>query len=293
MDWTRIPPLNSLRAFSALAANGTYAQAGRVLNVTHAAVRQQVRQLEEHLQVTLVDRAGRGMVLTEDGRMLARELENSFGRIARATESLRHAGAARPVQVTMSPAFAVKWLMPRLADFQARHPDTTLLLNPSGQFMELKPGGIEVAIRYQRFENLTPAHDVLLPVDLVVVAVPELVRGRAVGELSDLTDLPWLQELGTSEVLDLMQRNKITPSAPMQISHMPGNLIMDAIIRGDGLTYTVRQWVEEDIRAGRLVQLFAEEEAGAFCIHTPAGEQREAVRQLIRWLRRQVAPDQN
>ena len=98
MDWTKIPPLNSLRAFSALAAAGTYAQAGRILNVTHAAVRQQVRQLEEHLQVTLVDRAGRGMVLTEEGRMLARELDAGFGRIARATETLRFAGASRPLR---------------------------------------------------------------------------------------------------------------------------------------------------------------------------------------------------
>ena len=75
---------------------------------------------------------------------------------------------------------------------------------------------------------------------------------------------------------------------PPQISHMPGNLIMDAVKRGDGITYTVREWVEDDIEAGDLVELFCERGAGQFYIHTLDMPQRSSVRTFIRWLRRQT-----
>ncbi len=72
------------------------------------------------------------------------------------------------------------------------------------------------------------------------------------------------------------------------ISHMPGNLIMDTVKRGDGITLTARQWVEEEIRTGQLVALFAEEHAGVFYIHTLPGEQRQSVRVFANWLNQQA-----
>ena len=75
MDWSVIPPLNSLRAFSALAATSSYTKAAAQLNVTHAAVRQQVKMLEDHLGAALVRRQGRGLRLTPEGVALGRDLE--------------------------------------------------------------------------------------------------------------------------------------------------------------------------------------------------------------------------
>jgi DNA-binding transcriptional LysR family regulator len=78
MDWRGIPSFNSLRAFSAVADTLNLSQAGRALNVSHAAVSQQVRALEAHLGTSLVVRHGRGVTLTPEGQELARSLEDSF-----------------------------------------------------------------------------------------------------------------------------------------------------------------------------------------------------------------------
>jgi LysR family glycine cleavage system transcriptional activator len=288
MNWTNLPPLNALKAFAALAEAGGYSQAGAVLNVSHAAVIQQVKALEKLLGLALVLRAGRGIELTEDGAALARELGTGFAVIGRGIEAVTGAQALRPVQVTMSPAFAVKWLMPRIAGFQTRHPEITLLLNPTGQIIELKPGGLDLAIRYSPRNRLTAKVDVLGVFDLVVVGTRSLIGEKDIADPVELVHLPWLQELGTNEVADWLTRHGVTLERPLMISHMPGNLIMDAVCRGDGLTYTVRQWVEEEIRSGQLVELFPEEAFGVFYIHTRPGALRAPVKTFVQWLLEQA-----
>ncbi|MFZ1511133.1 MAG: LysR family transcriptional regulator, partial [Tabrizicola sp.] len=85
-DWRNIPSLTALRAFEATADLRSFSQAARVLNVTHAAVAQQVRALEEHMGRPLVQREGRGVGLTADGEQLAEALREGFGAIQRGLE---------------------------------------------------------------------------------------------------------------------------------------------------------------------------------------------------------------
>jgi LysR family glycine cleavage system transcriptional activator len=291
MYWMNLPSLNSLKAFTALAEAGSYSKAGAALNVSHAAVIQQMKMLEERLGAALAVRAGRGIELTSEGEQLARELAAGFATIHRGVEALTDAGVHKPVQVTMSPAFAVKWLMPRIADFQSRHPKITLLLNPTGQFMDLKPGGIDLAIRYSPCSRLPAKADDLGVYDLVVVGTPSVLGDKEITDPAELVHLPWLQELGTNEVGDWLARHGVTVGQPLIISHMPGNLIMEAVCRGDGITYTARQWLKKEIRLGQLIELFPEEAFGLFYIHTRPGVMRAPVRSFVEWLKEQAATD--
>ena len=102
----QLPSLTSLRAFEAAARLGGFSAAGRELNVTHAAVAQQVRGLEATLGVTLLARAGRGLSLTSEGERLAAALTSSFGAIAAAVEEVRSGENGRPLHVTLTPGFA-------------------------------------------------------------------------------------------------------------------------------------------------------------------------------------------
>jgi LysR family glycine cleavage system transcriptional activator len=234
-----------------VAETGSYSKAGAALNVSHAAISQQVKALEERLGVALVIREGRGIALTSEGAALARDLAAGFAAIHRGVESLTGADAKRAVQVTMTPAFAVSWLMPRLTDFQQQHPGVTLMLNPTGEVVDLTPGGIDVAIRF--CDGTWPGMEVrpfLLP-DLVVVGTPALIGARDVTDPAALVEMPWLQELGTNEVSEWMARQGIAPKNPLKIIHMPGSLIMEAVRRGAGLTYTPRIFVDEEIRSGQ------------------------------------------
>lgn len=291
MRWADLPSLNSLRAFASVAEIGSYSQAGVDLNVSHAAVCQQVKALEARLGVTLVVREGRGIKLTDEGAALARQLAKGLAAIREGVETLTGADAARPIQVTMSPAFAVSWLMPRIMDFQHRHPELTLMLNPTAQVMELRPGGIDLAIRFGRGDwpgmKVTP---LLLP-DMVVVGARDLLGRRKVSNLGALARLPWLQELGTNEVAEWMTRHRIAPKRQLMVTHMPGSLIMEAVRRGDGLTYTARCFVQREIRSGQLVVLSSESNTGGYYIVTRPGVLRPPVRAFVRWLKQQAASD--
>ena len=182
----------------------------------------------------------------------------------------------------------MKWLMPRLSDFHQQNPDITLMLNPSGQIVDLNRTGIDLAIRYAFNTDLPEGADVLLETDLVVVGAPVLVDAHPTNDPEDLLHLPWLQELGTNEVGDWFRRRGVVVDRPPMISHMPGNLIMEAVTRGDGITYTCRQWIERELRAGELIELFVDERCGVFHVVSADPAPREGVRILIQWLRDQV-----
>ena len=291
MAWADFPSLNSLRAFATVAETGSYSRAGTALNVSHAAVSQQVKALEDRLGVTLVVREGRGITLTAQGAALARDLATGFAAIREGVEALTGADATRPVQVTMSPAFAVSWLMPRIMEFQHQHPGVTLMLNPTAEVVELTPGGIDMAIRFGAGHwpgmEVTP---LLLP-DMVVVAARELIGTREITDPAMLVDMPWLQELGTNEVAEWMERRCVTPERPLMITHMPGNLIMEAVRRGDGITYTARSFVDAEIKSGQLLELSSENDTGGYYIVARPGVLRPPVRAFVKWLKRQAAKD--
>lgn len=289
MLWSGLPSLNSLRAFAALAECGSYVQAGVLLNVTHAAVSQQVRALEERLKVALVVRDGRGTRLTNEGLALARDLDSGFTTIRRGIDRLKESSATHPVHLSTSPAFAVEWLMPRIQDFQSTYPEIPLLLNPTSKVMDVGPGRMDLAIRYKDRRKLdTPVTPVLVS-DMVVVAAPSLLAGRELPDPAMLLDMPWLQELGTNEVAEWFGYRGIPLDRPLMITQMPGNLIMQAVRRGDGVTYTARAFFEEEIQSGQMKVLFSDHVVGVYYIETSPGPQRPAVETFVGWLKQQAA----
>ncbi|SLN62871.1 HTH-type transcriptional activator AmpR [Roseovarius litorisediminis] len=284
MNWSGIPSLNSLKAFAALAERSSYSKAAEELNVTHAAVRQQVKALEEYLGLSLAVRQGRGVKITPEGKELARDLADAFNTIRRGIEKLTGEEVSRSVQITTSPAFAVEWLMPRIADFQQRHPDITLMLNPTADIMELRPGGIDVAVRYRHRDSLDKDVSTVLVSDMVVVGAESLLEGRRFDEPGNLVDLPWLQELNTNEVAEWFNRRGVKLSRPLIVSQMPGNLIMQAVRRGDGISYTARGFFQDDIGSGRMRVLHSEPASGVYYIESNPAASRPAVTKFLYWL---------
>lgn len=284
-----MPPLAALRAFAAFAERGTLVGAGGTLGVSHAAVSQQIRSLEDHLGLPLVDRTGRKLELTEAGAVLAQACSEGFGNIARTVEDITGVSDARAVHVSTTPTFAASWLMPRLPAFQADHPGIKLLIDPTPKLAELSPGGIDLAIRYGVGPWGRYDCQMLLESPIVVVAAPSLIVGRPVGSPTDLACLPWLEELGTTESTTWLHRHGVEQGAVGAYMQMPGNLVLDAARGGQGIAVTVRAFVAADIAEGRLVQLFEEPQAGAgYHLVTRAGVMRPGVRTFVRWLARQV-----
>ncbi len=287
MDWRTLPPLSALRAFAALAETGSFTKAGAALNVSHAAVSQQVRALEERLGVSLLPRDGRRGALTPEGERLAATLGTAFGMIARAVNELTGADAGRPLQVTTTSAFAMRWLMPRLSEFRLEHPEIELMLNPTQELVDLVPGGVDVAIRFGGGHWSGLEAELLMPANIVLVAAPKLIGNRRIEEPRDILGLPWLQELGTSEMSNwLRDRGVIVPKKD-SVTHLPGHLVVEGVLNGDGVSLSARPVVENDIAAGRMIVLFEDEEPGlGYYIVTRPGVQRPPLKAFVNWLRR-------
>jgi LysR family transcriptional regulator, glycine cleavage system transcriptional activator len=285
MNWLNMPPLSALRAFSAFAEKRNVVDAGQSLNVSHAAISQQLRALEARMGTALIDRAGRTLSLTEAGERLANAVELGFGAIENAVQDLSDATAQRPLQISTTPTFASAWLVPRLTDFRIRHGDIDLVLDPTPTVVRLEHGGVDVAIRYGSGVFAGLHSEPLLMSPIVVVAAPALLKGLQIEQPSDLTSLPWLEELGSHEASTWLRSNGAEKGLVGARTQMPGNLLLSALLDGQGVSATVRHFVEADLKAGRLVELFTSSTGRGYFIVTRPGPLRPAAKAFVSWLR--------
>ncbi len=286
-DWLSLPPLSALRAFAAFAETGSVVAAGEALNVSHAAISQQIRALEDRLGLTLVDRTGRKLALTADGQQLAGALCEGFGMIDRTVAALTGADADRPVQISTTQLFATTWLMPRLLDFQTRHPGIDLMVNPSAELSDPEPGGIDVGLRFGDGNWPGLEAEMLVPTDVVVTAAPSLVGDCDIRSPEDLLRFPWLQELGTNESMDWLRKHGVTEGRAKSLTHVPGNLMLDGARAGQGVISTAMSSVEADVKAGRLHVLFRDKGDTGYHIVTRPGVLRPPAKAFVTWLKRQ------
>ena len=287
IDWQAMPPLSALRAFAAYAETGNVSAAGARLNVSHAAISQQIRALETHLGITLLDRSARQASLTVAGAQLAQSLTSGFGEISRSIEALTGADALRPVQLSVTPSFAAQWLMPRLGALRAAHPDIDLMIDPTPAVRPLEPGGIDIALRYGAGDWQGVAAEMLVPSPYAIVAAPDLVGDTQIDRPEALLRFPWLQELGTTESTAWLERNGIAAGRTRSMTTLPGNLMLEAARAGQGVAIVAKALIEDDLASGRLRLLFTDHESKGYYLCTAPGVLRPPVRTLAAWLRRQ------
>ena len=171
----RMPPLNALRAFEAVARRLSFARAAEELHVTKAAVAQQVRLLEQEIGAPLVQRSGRGLALTESGAAGAPALAEGFAALARAARAMRETKGRSFLVINSSASFAATWLVGRIGKFKARHPEIDVLLdaNPMGDALE--SNATDALIRWGAGEFPGLATTLLFKEDVFPVCSPEIV----------------------------------------------------------------------------------------------------------------------
>lgn len=288
MRWRNLPPMSALRAFAAFAQGGNVVAAGEALGVSHAAISQQLRALEGHLGVALLDRSGRQLRLTEAGETLARALSQGFADMIEACEEITGARDDRPLHISTTPTFAASWLMPRLPDFRTRHPGVDLSIDPSANLVSLSAEGVDMAIRYGQGPWPGLENEMLLRSPMVVVAAPALVGEGDLPPLEALGRYPWLEEYGTTESTNWLREKGVLGPSRGGLMQVPGNLLLDGARDGQGLAVTVKAFVERDIAAGRLRVLHREErDEKGYHIVTRPGVLRPTLKAFVAWLRRQ------
>jgi DNA-binding transcriptional LysR family regulator len=129
----RLAPLNALRAFEAAARLGRMNAAAIELAVTPGAISRQVKQLEESLNVQLFEGSKHKPQLTAAARVLLPALSAALDQIEASVRAVSNGGAEGTLDVSCFSTFTVKWLIPRLFDFHAQHPEVEVRLQATGQ----------------------------------------------------------------------------------------------------------------------------------------------------------------
>jgi LysR family glycine cleavage system transcriptional activator len=257
LDWRDIPSLTALRAFEATAREGNFADAARALNVTHAAVSQQVRGLEQDLGVSLATRQGRQVVLTNAGQKLARTLTAAFTSIGEEVAQTREGARSRGLRVTCSPFIAERIIMPNLKAFWDQHPGAEISLSPTRAYVDVTGDGYDLGIRSRHPDvqddsigsNLSAYH--LKRVEGVGIVAPSLITKHG----AEPEDLPWLWHEGMDLKLRLMRSGGLAIDRLKRISIGSPNLLLEAVRGGIGATLFTMTLAQEEIAAGRVVRI--------------------------------------
>lgn len=142
-------PLNTLTAFRAVAEGQNLRAAAETLHLTHSAVSQQIRGLEEQLGFALFDRRGRRVVLNAAGHALLRSVQSALALLDDGVQAAAAAagGEAQRLRVTVLPSFANRWLLPRIVRWRERHPSLPLEIDASFRAIDLQREGFHAAVR--------------------------------------------------------------------------------------------------------------------------------------------------
>lgn len=285
-----LPSLNGLRAFEAAARHLSFTKAAAELNVTQTAVSHMIRRLEEQLGIRLFIRRNRALALTPEAQAYLPAVRSAFDDLRRATEQLRRTDQGRVLTVTTLPSLAAKWLLPRLADFQARHPEIDLRLTASAQVVDLRREGIDAAVRYGH--GIWPGHraDFLMTEDVFPVCSPRLLGTgpplRTPADLAQHTLLHvssyrenWRMWLTAAGLPALQPAHEVTFDIVV--------LALQAAIDGLGVALGRTRIFERDLAAGRLVKPFditLPADAGFYFVVPAETAEQPKIRVLRDWL---------
>lgn len=285
IDWRHLPPLSTLRAFEATARLQGYSAAARALNVTPAAIAQQVRKLEGAVGTSLVRREGRGLALTEAGRTLALPLREAFARIAEGVEEVRRLEGARGVRVSTTHFFGDAVILPRLGQFWTDHPGIQVSLAPEGNLTPVDLARFDIAVRGDNIRDTWQDVAVrpLLSTPMIVCAAPALLDREG----GDLSRLPWLRDQGMPEAAwrAVMTRIGIPPDRVRLVDTGDAKFEVEAALMGYGMSLSTELVVRRHLEAGTLLWIDTPIDTTItyHAVHAK-GPMAEPVRRFLDWL---------
>lgn len=255
-----LPSLNALRVFEVVARHLNFRLAAEELGVTQAAVAQQIRGLEASLELRLFERLPRGLGLTDAGRAYSGSVRSALAMIDEATRLLR----PQPLHLTVSvtPTFASKWLIPRLGAFAEANPDIDLRLLATDKLSHFSTEGVDVAVRYGQ-PPFGPGlnAELLMEQRIVAVASPQVLasKGRpdSFEALQDFVLLHDAHNFWPEFTAALFPRHPQGTAKNMRFNQT--SLAIEAAINGQGIALANQMFVQDDITAGRLAQVFAQQ----------------------------------
>jgi len=250
-------PLQNLPAFRTVAQLQNLRAAAESLHLTHSAVSQQIRGLEEQLGFALFERRGRRVVLNPAGEALLRSVVPALAQLDDGVQAAAAAasGSAQRLRVTAVPSFAQRWLLPRIGRWRERHPTLALEIDASQQLIDLQRDGFHAGLRqgHGPWPGLEAERLFDDPMPLIVVGSPAAARRLLGAQPEALAREPLLgdAELWERWFATAGLRTHVTPVA----SFNDAGLMLQAAEQNLGLALARELLAADALCDGRLVKL--------------------------------------
>lgn len=249
-----LPSLNALRAFEAAARLGSFKAAADELGVTHGAISQQVRHLEDWLRAPLFERRNRRITLTPAARAYLSEVGPAFDRVAAATAQYGHNDGA-VLRVNAPATFALRWLIPRLASFRKQNPAIKVRLETSNQALEALPDVYDVVVRGGPDTFYGYSTRPFLSEQRLPVCSPSLLDRAPLRTFQDLRRHTLLHTLSTPRLWDDWLSEAgiagLETAAALTLDHF--YLTLQAALDGIGVAIGPTALIADDLAHERLV----------------------------------------
>ncbi|MDH7804561.1 MULTISPECIES: LysR substrate-binding domain-containing protein [unclassified Rhizobium] len=255
---SRLPPLNWLRAFEAAGRLSSFSKAADELCVTHSAVSQQIKKLEDWCGVGLFHRDGSGVQVTNRGGALFRELTRDLERIADIFDTLRMRATPNQLRIAVIPSVATRLLIPKIADFKEANPQISLSISYAVARDGIDLSDLDILITYLDGPYEGPySATKLLAGEVRPVCAPSYLRcAPRTGDDMDFSLATLLHDEDRNAWSRWLQKCGITPkSLNSSTVFADFNLLSIAAIAGHGVALCPTSLISAELERGDLVQL--------------------------------------
>lgn len=291
-----------LRAFEAVARHLNFRAAGEELALTQSAVSRQIQALEDDVGVSLFLRHTRAVELTHAGGVLLRAVTPSLERIDGAVRQIRQSAGRKSVSLSTFASFASMWLIPRLEDFQWRHPDIDIRIDASDVTVDLALSDLDLALRYAPAERVPPQAIRLFGEQITPVISPWLLKsGPRLQTAADLAQFT-LIEAGDAHYSHLQwltwrrwltQQGAATLEVKRWLYFNYASQMVQAALTGQGVVLARLPLVAESLASGDLIEALPNQRMDSpmayWLIVGPRSAARPEVLAFCDWLRAQAA----
>lgn len=285
---TRLPPLKPLRVFDAVVRTGSLTLAAAELHLTHSAVSQQIKLLEQHFDQALFVRGQRGVEPTAAARVFFADVKAGLDRISLAAEQLLNTGKVRIIRVSCTPSMAMRWLIPRLSSFQIENPRVEIRVTTSTVAVDALKEPFDVLIRRSpmhraEYECVRFLNDVLTP-----VASPRYLQQHPCETPADLLQASLLHLSTRSESWTRWFSEAGVPVKGQLSGQIYEHffLSLQAALTDLGVALGSLAMIEEDLAHGSLLPLFPDlllRDKGFHLLYRPS-HQDPQLANFIAWL---------
>jgi LysR family glycine cleavage system transcriptional activator len=291
----RLPPLKSIRAFEAAARRGSFNEAAAELFVTPSAISHQIKSLEDYLGVSLFRRARRQVMLTIAGERYLKSISHALDEIDLATRRLLASLNAGAINISVAPAFLTRWLVPKVREFQNRHPDIELRLSPNSGPIDFAWSDIDMAIYFG--DGHWPGAEVFFLREVVLVPVCSLAFVEANPQMTKP------EELGAHTLIDVSTRpaewdeflanfGVTRQKRAKRLSFTSTSLALGAAMENLGIALADRHLVAREVKYGQLVSpldIKMNNHLGYYLVYQKDRRLTDEMRAFLDWVMDEIA----